>query len=148
MTKDEILEFIKTNEPHPLHDSARSNTLNDFLKIQKKESFSEMLLRIIKEKGIPEVEVYKRANVTPYHFSKIRRDKSYQPTKETVLALSIALKLNLPETKDLLRSAGLAFTHADRTDMVVEYYIINENWDIFEINETLDSLGLKPLRLS
>lgn len=145
MTSEELRQFIKENEPHPLHDSARSHTLDDFIEIQSNESFSDMLLRLIKEKGISEVECYKRAGITAQHFSKIRSDRNYRPTKETVLALAIALKLNLPETKDLLRAGGLAFTHSSRTDMIVEYFIINGNWNIFEINEALDSYGLKPL---
>ena len=146
MTKDEILEFIKANEPHPLHDCAKSNNLDDFIQLQKNESFSDMLLRLIREKGLSEVDVYKNAGITAQHFSKIRSDRAYRPTKETVLAFAVALKLDLPQTKDLMRSAGLAFTHANKTDMVVEYFIINENWNIFEINEALDNLGLNPLK--
>lgn len=146
MTEKEILEFIKNNEPHPLHDCARTNNLEDFMQIQKNESFSDMLLRLIREKGLSEVDVYKNAEITAQHFSKIRSDRAYRPTKETVLAFAVALKLDLPQTKDLMRSAGFAFTHANKTDMVVEYFIINENWNIFEINEALDNLGLNPLR--
>ncbi len=47
--------------------------------------------------------------------------------------------------KDLLKSAGLAFTHGDKRDIVVEYFIINRNRDSFSINETLDSLSLPLL---
>ena len=145
MTSEELQKFIKESEPHPLHDSARSNSLEDFIEIQSNESFSDLLLRLIRESGMSEVEVYKRAGITAQHFSKIRSDRNYRPTKETVLALAIALKLDLPTTKDLLRAGGLAFTHASKTDMIVEYFIINRNWNIFEINEALDSYGLKAL---
>lgn len=62
-----------------------------------------------------------------------------------MLALAIVLKLDLPNTKELLRASGFAFTHASKADMIVEYFIINENWDIFEINSTLDPYKLKPL---
>ncbi len=141
MTKDEILEFIKENEPHPLHDAASSSTLEEFIAKEKNESFSEMLLRLIREKNESEVEVYRKAGITPQHFSKIRSRSGYQPTKETALAL----ELDLPQTKDLLRSAGLAFTHADKRDIVVEYFIINRNRDIFTVNETLDHLSLPIL---
>jgi len=145
MNTEELQKLIKENEPHPLHDSARSNSLEDFIEIQSNESFSDLLLRLIRESGMSEVEVYKRAGITAQHFSKIRSDRNYRPTKETVLALAIALKLDLPTTKDLLRAGGLAFTHASKTDMIVEYFIINRNWNIFEINEALDSYGLKAL---
>lgn len=145
MSPEELKRFIVENEPHPLHDSARNHSLDDFIEIQANESFSDLLLRFIRESGMTEVEVYKVAGITAQHFSKIRSDRNYRPTKETVLALAIAMKLDLPTTKDLLRAGGLAFTHASKTDIIVEYYIINQNWDIFEINEALDSYGLKPL---
>lgn len=145
MTEDEILEFIKENEPHPLHDEARSSTLEEFIEKEKNESFSEMLFRLIREKKKGEVEVYRKAGLTAQHFSKIRSRSGYQPTKETVLALALALELDLPQTKDLLRTAGLAFTHADKRDIVVEYFIINRSWNIFRINEALDFLSLPIL---
>ena len=72
MTKDEILDFLKKNEPHPLHDAARNNTLSDFMKKEENESFSDMLFRLIREKGESEVEVYRKAGITAQHFSKIR----------------------------------------------------------------------------
>ena len=79
MTKEEIERFIKENEPHPLHDSARSNSLEDFIDIQTNESFSDILLRFIRESGMTEVECYKAAGVTAQHFSKIRSKAGYRP---------------------------------------------------------------------
>ena len=145
MTESEILEFIRKNEPHPLHEAARTSTLSEFLEKERNESFSQMLLRLIREKDMSEVDVYRKAGITAQHFSKMRSRDDYQPTKGTVLALSVALRLTLPETKDLLRTAGLAFTHADKRDIVVEYFIINGDWDIFRINDALDSLSLPIL---
>lgn len=99
--------------------------------------FSETLLTMIDERGLRDAQVYKRANLTRQHFSKIRSNPRYRPTKTTVLALAVALELSLDETSLLLERAGFALSHADQRDVIVEFFIREGNYDIFEINNTL-----------
>lgn len=115
---------------------SKSSSLSDLLD-SLDASFSTTLLALIDTKGMTDAQVYKRANMSRQLFSKIRSDTFYKPTKKTVLALAIALELDLSTTEDLLRRAGFALSHSNKADIIVEYFIKNNQFNIFEINATL-----------
>ena len=111
-------------------------SLEDMLR-QEDAGFTETLLRLIDETGKKDSQIYKKANLSKQHFSKIRNNPHYRPTKPTAIALALALELDLEDTKDLIGRAGYALTNSSKFDLIVRYFIENRNYNVVEINMAL-----------
>lgn len=115
---------------------SKAMSLDDFLK-KKDAGFVETLLSIIKQKGAKNSTVYKKANISKQHFSKLINDPNAKPSKPTAIALAIALELDLEETRDLIGRAGYALTNSSTFDLIIRYFIEHEQYNIIEINIAL-----------
>lgn len=120
----------------PMAMSVASGSLDDMLG-ELDAGFSETLLKLIDRTGKKDSEIYKKANVDRKLFSKIRNNPDYKPSKATAIAFAIALELDLEETKDFIARAGFALSHSNKFDVIIEYFIKQQNYDVFAINEAL-----------
>ena len=123
------------------YDCSRGNEttklLHEYIK-SKDKSFANKLFELIDERGMTDIECYKKANVDKKTFSKIKRNpETYKPSKHTAVAFAIALKLNLDETQELLASAGLTLSHSFTFDKIIRFFIEKGIYNVFEINEAL-----------
>ena len=120
----------------PMSMSVTSGSLDNVLD-ELDAGFSETLLKLIDRTGKKDSEIYKKANVDRKLFSKIRNNPDYKPSKPTAVAFAIALELSLPETHDLIARAGYALSPSSKFDVIIEYFIMQRDYDIFKINEAL-----------
>ncbi len=109
----------------------------EYVVAQLGETFQQRLFRLIDERSLTDVEVYKKANLDRKLFSKIRCNTEYRPKKITAVALAVALELNLDETKDLLSRAEMALSPSSKFDLIITYFIERKVYDIYTINAAL-----------
>ena len=112
---------------------SKAMSLEDMLK-QTDTGFTETLLKLIDDSGKKDSEIYKKALLSKQHFSKIRNNPNYKPTKATAISLALALELDLDATKDLIGRAGYALTNSSKFDLIIQYHIENRKYNVVEIN--------------
>ena len=108
-------------------------------------TFSERVLEIIRQKDLSEIAVYKRAHLDRKLFSKLRSNAYYKPSRNTAVALTLALELNINEAEDLLGRAGFALSKAVPEDIVVSYFLEHQIYSVLALNEILYAFALSPL---
>ena len=121
---------------HSMPVPSMSLSLEGMLK-QADAGFTETLLKLIDDSGRKDSDIYKKANLTKQHFSKIRNNPNYKPTKPTAIALALALELDLDATKDLIGRAGYALTNSSKFDLIIRYHIEHKKFNVVEINTVL-----------
>ena len=104
---------------------------------KEKESFSDYLTKLIDSRNLSNPEVYSRANISRQQFSRIISKEGYAPEKKTIYAFAIALELSEKETETLLKKAGHAFSETNKTDVIVQYFLEKQKYDMFEVNNVL-----------
>lgn len=108
-------------------------------------SFVDKMLEHINRKQLKDSAVYKAAQVDRRLFSKIVSDRTYKPAKDTCIAFALALQLSLDDAADLLSRAGYTLSHSSKRDVIIEYFIREQIYNLNDINDVLYRLGQKVL---
>ncbi|MBR2894981.1 MAG: macro domain-containing protein [Oscillospiraceae bacterium] len=127
-------EDIHSPQGYAVSDDSKS--LDDLLE-NTDAGFSETLMKLIDRSGKKDSDVYKKATVDRKLFSKIRSNPNYKPTKVTAIAFALALELDLKGTQNLIGRAGYTLSHSSKFDIIVEYFILQKNYNIIELDTVL-----------
>lgn len=141
---DSVCENMVLLQEYPC-EGIESDEMRDFIRNNKKPSFSELLFKHIDKKGVSDSEIYKKAGIDRRHFSKIRSNSEYHPGKNTAIAFALALELNYEEALKLIQAAGYALSDSETFDLVITYCFKRNIYSIFDVNQALDYFSLKPL---
>ena len=109
------------------------------------ETFTQLLIRYMREKHMDPPEVYNNACLDRKLFSKILGNMYYQPKKYTAVRLALGLKLSPEETDKLLNAAGFVLSRSKLTDLVIAYCIGTNKRDLWEVNGLLEDFGLTTI---
>lgn len=119
--------------------------IESFIEQKRKPTLQKVLFGFIDKKGSTDAEVYKKAGIDRRLFSKIRSNPDYRPGKNTVIALALGLELSKKETDKLLSSAGYSLSDSETSDLVIQFCIERNIFDIHQVNYALDYFSQKPL---
>lgn len=119
--------------------------LEDYIKNHRKPTLNQVLFRLIDDSGESDVDIYKKAGIDRKLFSKIRSNPDYRPSKNTTIALALALQLNMDDTEDLLSAAGYSLSESNVFDLVIQFCLEHNIHDIYSVNVALDHFNQKVL---
>ncbi len=109
--------------------------------IEKSQSFVEYLYVLMDEHGITNpATVYNSVSISRQLWSSVISGKS-EPSLNVCVKIALGLHLNNHECKYLLKKAGYTLSSSSRFALIIRYAIENKIYDIYEVNELLESNG-------
>ena len=157
-TSDDLIKFHLSDKPSPqdpynasevtrqLHNHSAAGNFDKMLQTLEhsvNQTFVDRLLYYINEKGVRDSEVYKAAQVDKRLFSKMVTNREYKPSKDTAIALALALELSTDEANDLLSRAGYTFSHSNKRDIIIEFFFREKLYNLIDANYILQRLDQK-----
>ena len=105
--------------------------------------FQTMLFELIDDRNLVDADVYNKVHIDRRLFSKIRNDKNYHPSKETILLLGFSLELSETEIERLLESASYSLPKNNYYDLIIRFCFMKGIYKIKDVNDLLDEYNCK-----
>lgn len=99
---------------------------------------------LFKNSNLTTKELAYLANCNKKTFKRILEDDTYIPSKNLALSLGIAFKLNSVELSEFLNYAGYSLNRADVFDLLILFFIDNNIFDVYKINDALFKYNYRP----
>lgn len=135
-------EYVELDKNIPRECSTNINNFIDEHK-DKYSNFQTLLFRLIEERNLTDPEVYNKVHFDRRQFSKIRCNKNYHPSKETIILLGLSLELTIEELEELLESASYSLPKNNYYDLIIRFCFINKIYKLTEVNDLLDEYNCK-----
>ena len=141
--KEEILEDIVLSRDIGVK-KCKSSKIDNFINESISDNkFQVMLFDLIDKRNLKDSDVYNKVHIDRRLFSKIRSDRDYHPSKETVILLGLALELNEDEFIDLLNSASYSLPKNNVYDLIIRFCFVEGIYNLNDVNELLDNYNCK-----
>ncbi len=138
--------FFKSAKFGVTYDCCASSSINEFINSNMDENtFQTKLFKLIDEKKLKDSDVYNKVNIDRRLFSKIRSNKDYHPSKETIILLGLALELMEEEFVDLLSSASYSLPMNTTFDLIIRFCFKEHIYNIDTVNNFLYDYKCKLL---
>ena len=135
-------ELYKAHSFYDYEEEGIDNYINEN---KSEETFQSKLFSYIDKKELKDSDVYNKVNIDRRLFSKIRGNKDYHPSKETIILLGIALELNENEIVDFLESASYSLPKNSTYDLIIRFCFKEKIYNLNTINDLLYDYKFKPL---
>lgn len=136
----------------PVRKELSIEDIPDDLLDNKQQQFYQKIVEYCDQRGMTDVELYKKACISKAVFSNIRSmgisKKTYTPKKPTVICLCIALELSLAQAEELMNMVGFSFSNTDKLDKLVAWCLTHTEFklNVITINEIFyEKTGESPL---
>lgn len=123
-----------------------SSSINTFINDNKDEdTFQTKLFKLIDSRNMKDSDVYNKVDIDRRLFSKIRSNKDYHPSKETIILFGLALELEEKEIEDLLESASYSLPMNNTFDLIIRFCFKEHIYNVQQVNGFLYDYNCKLL---